>query len=1424
MEIVLIYTKDFGNVYQFSDNTYPFGSVFTEKLINITYNLGQNNNKEDEKSMGSTKTILKRATAYALAFVMAFSMLFTGNNVVTTNAAATVTKLTVKKSKVTIDLNAKSKIAKVKVTVKGSNKKFTVKSNKKSIATVKVVKKNAVITGKKVGTAKITVTTKGKNKKNKKLKKTITVTVINSMDKEKDQTAATTVSNAINALPASTTVTAADEAKITEARKTYDALTVDQKALVPADVVKKLTDAEAALTEAKNKVVTSVNVAISNNSINVGATTKATYSIVPATAKSGVKWSSSNTAVATVQQDGTVLGVSDGTSEIVATADNGVTGKVTVTVSAIKVTGVTISPKTITMTDTGSGRVEATVVPQNATNRKVTYVSSDTSVVTVDEIGNLSAKKAGNAIITVKTEDGGFTDKCEVEVTAKSNEDVDGVKIEVTNSIEGYENTVLVGTNAEIKVSVFKNGVPQGNKTVNLTLENTAGYDYYQLSNNLDSITTEDDGTKTISVKMIGGNKYEPVIENMNSENFAYASYTLTAEAGGATEKASIPVSFAQILAVTDKSSYDRVPVSLSVDNDHDYNLAPLDRSNVSGLSVLSNKSKDDYYQEYVVDQQITSGSGDTLIDHTITLDAAPLLLLPETNGGKNKNNYLKENINHRFTEYSVYTNENTLDNAYTLKDVPGGLDLLTLTFDNMVLSPYTRIVVRAYYAKTDEPYLYKEDGDLDGKPIEYTIDSSTVINNSTYGKTVDIGKYVFDKTSNEEFIDLKIFVESQGQVNEDTNEGFVLQKASGSAITITGSKPFTLERLASAVTWTFPALGREGYTGEKDLASPLLYLGDKAKEGNKYKVSVPSAPHVGNAIIIGYNNGQPDDYWLYPTTIVGSVNELYRQDPSLAISGSKEMIQELTTGYTKNIKAGRVEISSTKEGYIPVEANIKVGKLDYTLYSFVQWSRKPVEEVITASDYYALTNQTVTIEAEIRGENDSSTTGRTVKWNNIQGATVNKGDYTYKANADSKVILKLSAAQTTTLEDVSCDPGEGYVVKSLKVGGVTVPTKHANITWVKPNLYYKNSYDGLDYYSDDDPNQYVMDDSQYNVGQKWLIGTKVVGPRGLLDNGSKVVNISNIAISMESSGNDGVTLTNKSNGVCLVENASQKGKSTVVVRLNGLLNESEKCVITVATKTEDRDGNSKTITKDYTSVGEGSIGSLSEGTGENVTLSIPIKWVPEGTTLTMINNNSVYSLKNKDNPKVYAHVTDATGKVDYDDGLTVNYTITDQSTGYIVENGSKELLNGYAEITVPKPNKETTYTIATSITGGIEKKEITFLNNSATFEVESINADVDAQTVAVNLNTEILSKALVSAGFFELYQADGVSKIDIEKVEVKDNNLKTIIITPKSGQTFTSEVVVKVKSSDGNEARPQYFLSKDGVIMTPGTYGGPQI
>ena len=84
----------------------------------------------------------------------------------------------------------------------------------------------------------------------------------------------------------------------------------------------------------------------------------------------------------------------------------------------IAVTGVTVSQKTASLTVGGTKKVTSTVAPENATNKSVTYSSSNEAIATVASDGTITAVSEGSATITVKTEDGNFTDTVAVTVTA----------------------------------------------------------------------------------------------------------------------------------------------------------------------------------------------------------------------------------------------------------------------------------------------------------------------------------------------------------------------------------------------------------------------------------------------------------------------------------------------------------------------------------------------------------------------------------------------------------------------------------------------------------------------------------------------------------------------------------------------------------------------------------------------------------------------------------------------------------------------------------------------------------------------------------------------------------------------------------------------------------------------------------------------
>ncbi|MBR5175162.1 MAG: Ig-like domain-containing protein [Bacteroidales bacterium] len=88
--------------------------------------------------------------------------------------------------------------------------------------------------------------------------------------------------------------------------------------------------------------------------------------------------------------------------------------------STVSVTGVTISKTSLSLVEGGSETLTATVTPDNATNKAVSWKSSDATIATVDNSGKVTAVKAGSATITVTTTDGSKTSTCTVTVTAKT--------------------------------------------------------------------------------------------------------------------------------------------------------------------------------------------------------------------------------------------------------------------------------------------------------------------------------------------------------------------------------------------------------------------------------------------------------------------------------------------------------------------------------------------------------------------------------------------------------------------------------------------------------------------------------------------------------------------------------------------------------------------------------------------------------------------------------------------------------------------------------------------------------------------------------------------------------------------------------------------------------------------------------------------
>ena len=190
-------------------------------------------------------------------------------------------------------------------------------------------------------------------------------------------------------------------------------------------------------------------------------TLTATVSPSNATNKT-ITWSSSNTSVATVS-NGVVKAVGFGTATITAKSNNGKTASCTVTVNPIAVSGVSLNKTSLSFTGTGSSQtLTATVSPSNATNKTLTWSSSNTSVATVSN-GVVKAVGFGTATITAKSNNG-KTASCSVTVNP----------IQPTGIKATPETSTLYGLNDTVRLSA--NVMPSNatNKAVTWSSRNTS--------------------------------------------------------------------------------------------------------------------------------------------------------------------------------------------------------------------------------------------------------------------------------------------------------------------------------------------------------------------------------------------------------------------------------------------------------------------------------------------------------------------------------------------------------------------------------------------------------------------------------------------------------------------------------------------------------------------------------------------------------------------------------------------------------------------------------------------------------------------------------------------------------------------------------------------------------------------------------------
>ena len=202
--------------------------------------------------------------------------------------------------------------------------------------------------------------------------------------------------------------------------------------------------------------VNEVTLSSSKSKIKVGESIQLNYNIVPSNATNKkITFSSSNESVASVSKTGLVKGLKAGKTSIVVKTDE---SKKTAFID-LEVENNTIYVSSISMNKTQTSLLEGdqeklyvNFNPSNSTNQSVTWSSSDSSIVSVDNSGNIVANKVGTAIIKAVSVDGNKEASCNVNVQQKpipvTAINVDKTKLSLKSGESGKVTASIVPSNA----------------------------------------------------------------------------------------------------------------------------------------------------------------------------------------------------------------------------------------------------------------------------------------------------------------------------------------------------------------------------------------------------------------------------------------------------------------------------------------------------------------------------------------------------------------------------------------------------------------------------------------------------------------------------------------------------------------------------------------------------------------------------------------------------------------------------------------------------------------------------------------------------------------------------------------------------------------------------------------------------------------
>ena len=893
--------------------------------------------------------------------------------------------------------------------------------------------------------------------------------------------------------------------------------------------------------------MTGISLSASATTIEAGQTAQLRVEFAPANATNKtVTYTSSDVTVATVDAKGVVTALKDGQTTITAITANGKTDSIVIKVGKVVPTKLELNVNKLDLTVGDSHVLAAVFTPADSTVTGVTWTSQDETVAQVDATGKVTAIGKGSTKVVAKSvADASLVAECVVNVKEKTNDKTDGVTISVANSLKDYENTVFTGNNADVKVRVYKDGKPVGNTDVTLKMEYKSGTgNYWYISNNqsqTSTVKTDDLGIASFTVSLKNSLKYD-------ATDGVMGGYLLTATATGASTTAQAPLTFARFTVgsangrvATSDYSFSNITVNriltnlVQGDNAYKEKLSETQTIERKIIDVDNVENKLIGTSEYVVSQK---RSTDGTNDHAVTFNAAPLIEYPEVITGTDDDDY-KQNVGYVSDGYSVYdATETTI-----IEEVPTNLNYATLNFTNVTISKNTALKIEVYDAYDKTTGIY---GDILAR---YAIKGEHVEDNFTFQVPIqELAKIAND------YVYIKVYVLSEGQVEVDKAIGFSLVNITGNYIGTSKYKNVSEIYKDASIEWkqvTKGQIGQDAYL----YASYQSKVTMTAEEAEKYGIEtsnpgdtyynakveykVPTYPHIGNAYVTVTkpNSQEKPAYFMIPTEVVNNENKLISSDRVQAFEVAEEEATQYGETATITSDESTVTINSEKSGVTEVYGFLTVPELDYLtleerrLFAYVEWAPLPEKEQKNITDFYALVGQTITVDVFVT-DGQNKQTGKEVEFylGDDKGEKLTREDLPEGVEImtdatifdDEKSVIKTDkdgmahiTFKSTSFENGIIDKPlfvkcEGYET-TMSVAGTEA--EYARLYWIAPGLSFTDQtavsdeeVKGNDEYKEgqiatttisyelDNNDAVATAEQEKNIATTWLIGYKVVG------------------------------------------------------------------------------------------------------------------------------------------------------------------------------------------------------------------------------------------------------------------------------------------------------------------------------------------